>query len=366
MDVGSCPVANLVKHTGWSQERVLVTGHTGFKGSWLSLWLAELGASVSGIALDPISVPNLFDAANVHDTLAHDLRVDIRDRSVLQAAVARIDPTVVFHLAAQPLVRESYQSPLETFDTNVMGVANLLDVVRHQPSIKAVVVVTTDKVYRNLEDGHAYVETEPLGGHDPYSASKAAAEIIVDSYRSSFFGAQSDCRVASARAGNVIGGGDWSKDRLVPDCIRSFAAQETVSLRFPDSVRPWQHVLDPLSGYLTLAQALLQPDGDSAACAWNFGPDPTDVATVGDVAGRLAALWGDGAQVASLPDQDHPHEAGFLSLSSERAHRDLLWHPTWALNQSLRETVNWYQAWYATQSMRDVTIAQISAYMAVQ
>ena len=355
-------MASLVTPSIWAQRRVLVTGHTGFKGSWLSLWLAQLGASVCGIALDPLEEPNLFDVARVRDVLDMDLRVDIRDPTALQRAVAVIDPTVVFHLAAQPLVRESYRTPVETFDTNVMGVANILNAIRHMPSVEAAVIVTTDKVYRNVEDGRAYKEDEPLGGHDPYSASKAAAEIVADSFRSSFFTDSDACRIASARAGNVIGGGDWSVDRLIPDCIRSFTAHETVTLRFPSAVRPWQHVLDPLSGYLVLAEALLGPNGSAAARAWNFGPDPADVATVGDVAHRVARLWAEGAQVTQGDDHDHPHEAGLLSLDSSLAHRDLNWRRTWSLDRALSETVAWYRAWHEGHQMADFTARQIATH----
>lgn len=348
----------------WRGRSVLVTGHTGFKGAWLALWLTRLGARVHGFALDPPTSPSLFDAARVASALDSDTRADLADLPALQAAFARARPDVVFHLAAQSLVRESYADPLATFATNVMGTAHVLEAARGIPGVRAIVVVTTDKVYKNREERHAYGERDPLGGHDPYSASKAAAEIVAASYRSSFFGGHGarGPRLATARAGNVIGGGDWAKDRLVPDALRCFAGGEPLRLRFPAAVRPWQHVLEPLSGYLRLAEALLGPDGDRFAAAWNFGPAERDMASVGDVAATIAALWGEGARVEQSTEV-HPHEAGLLMLDSRRAHEVLAWRPRWSLEQALASTVAWQRHWHAGADMQATTRAQIDTYL---
>jgi CDP-glucose 4,6-dehydratase len=346
----------------WTDTPVFLTGHTGFKGGWLALWLHALGARVHGYALDPTTAPNLFNAACVADVLASDTRADLADLNALQTALAAAQPRVVFHLAAQPLVRASYADPLGTLATNVMGTAHVLEAVRSVPSVRAVVVVTTDKVYDNPETATPFVETDPLGGHDPYSASKGAAEIVAASYRASFFQRADAAQIATARAGNVIGGGDWAADRLVPDCLRAFAAAQPVALRFPGAVRPWQHVLEPLGGYLRLAQALLR--GPGAACAWNFGPDARGEANVAEVAQRLAALWGQGARVELPTDTagEHPHEAGQLRLDIRRAQTALGWQPRWSLDQALAHTVDWQRAWLAGQDMAAVCRAQIAAY----
>ncbi|MDR7379549.1 CDP-glucose 4,6-dehydratase [Rhodoferax ferrireducens] len=345
----------------WTDTPVFLTGHTGFKGGWLSLCLQALGAQVHGYALDPNTMPSLFEVARVADTLASDTRADLADRAALQAALAAVRPTVVFHLAAQPLVRASYADPLGTFATNVMGTAHLLEAVRSVPSVRAVVVVTTDKVYDNREWVYPYRESDALGGHDPYSASKGAAEIVTASYRASFFHAAGAAQIATARAGNVIGGGDWAADRLVPDCLQAFAAQRPVHLRYPGAVRPWQHVLEPLSAYLRLAEALLA-QSSHAASAWNFGPDARGDATVGQVAQRLAALWGQGAQVEIPEGGAHPHEAGQLRLDITRARAELGWQPRWSLDQALEHTVAWQRAWLAGEDMAAVSRTQIAAY----
>ena len=345
----------------WTDTPVFLTGHTGFKGGWLSLCLRALGAKVHGYALDPNTTPSLFEVAGVASTLASDTRADLADLAALQAALAAAQPTVVFHLAAQPLVRASYADPLGTFATNVMGTAHLLEAVRGVPSVRAVVVVTTDKVYDNREWVYPYRESDALGGHDPYSASKGAAEIVTASYRASFFHAAGAAQIATARAGNVIGGGDWAADRLVPDCVQAFAAQRPVHLRYPGAVRPWQHVLEPLSAYLCLAEALLEQPS-YAATAWNFGPDARGDATVGDVAQRLAALWGQGAQVEIPEGGVHPHEAGQLRLDISRARAELGWQPRWSLDQALEHTVAWQRAWLAGQDMAALSRAQIAAY----
>ena len=341
---------------------VLVTGHTGFKGGWLTLWLADLGARVHGYALAPPTEPNLFEVGAVAQALASDTRADLADLAALTATLERVRPEVIVHLAAQPLVSEGYRDPLGTIATNVTGTANLLEAIRAVDSVRAVVVVASDKVYENPETGHPFSERDPLGGHDPYSASKAAAEIVVASYRSSFFGeGRHPARIATARAGNVIGGGDWAADRLVPDCIRAFAAGEPIRLRRPDAVRPWQHVLGPLSGYLSLAARLLGDGGERFARAWNFGPDPADDASVSDVAQRVATLWGSGATVLRGSDPMQ-HEAGLLRLDSTQARSELGWTPCWSLQQALEQTVAWYQAWRRGDEMRAVCLEQIATH----
>ncbi|RPH37079.1 MAG: CDP-glucose 4,6-dehydratase [Chloroflexi bacterium] len=341
---------------------VLVTGHTGFKGGWLALWLAGLGARVHGYALDPPTKPSLFEVAGVGDVLASDTRADLRDLAALTKSLKEVDPEVVFHLAAQPLVSEGYRDPLGTIATNVVGTANVLEAVRTTPSVRAVVVVATDKVYENRETGHAFSESDPLGGHDPYSASKAATEIIVESYRSSFFGPDAHpARIASARAGNVIGGGDWADHRLVPDCLRAFADGEPVHLRRPDAVRPWQHVLAPLAGYLALADHLLGDGGETFARAWNFGPDDGDYQTVREVADRVAALWGSSATV--INDAEPPwDEADLLRLDSTRARAELGWRPRWSLAETIEQTVSWHRAWLRGDDMSALSAAQIAAH----
>jgi CDP-glucose 4,6-dehydratase len=345
---------------------VFLTGHTGFKGGWLALWLHRLGARVHGYALDPPTEPSLFETARIGGLLAADVRADLADRAALGRALAAAEPEVVFHLAAQPLVRASYNDPVGTFMTNVLGTAHLLDAVRNCPSVRAVVVVTTDKVYQNREWVHPYREGDRLGGHDPYSASKAAAEIVAESLRASFFGdtGAHPAQVATVRAGNVIGGGDWAADRLVPDCLGAFGRGEPVSLRFPDAVRPWQHVLEPLSGYLMLAAALLGDPGARFARAWNFSPGEAGHATVGEVAQELAEVWGAGAAVVRNPGGGHPHEAGLLSLDSSMARRLLGWHPRWPLREALARTVEWHRAWRDGGDLRGLSLGQIAAYEA--
>lgn len=341
---------------------VLVTGHTGFKGGWLSLWLASLGARVHGYALAPPTEPNIFETARVGQVLASDTRADLAAGGALRAVLQRNRPDVVFHLAAQPLVSEGYRDPLGTLTTNVIGTSTLLEAVRETDSVRAVVVVTTDKVYQNPESGQALREDDRLGGTDPYSASKAATELVVASYRASYFGdGQHPARIATARAGNVIGGGDWATNRLVPDCMRAFAAGEAVRLRSPESVRPWQHVLGPLSGYLELAARLLGDEGDRFARAWNFGPDPGDDATVADVAQRVAMLWGDEARIERGADGPW-REAARLRLDSSEARAELGWAPRWSLQEALEQTVAWHQALRQGEDMQAVTVAQIALH----
>ncbi|MFN8611348.1 MAG: CDP-glucose 4,6-dehydratase [Vulcanimicrobiota bacterium] len=344
----------------WQKRPVFLTGHTGFKGSWLALWLGRLGARTYGYALDPKSVPSLYQAAEVARDLRGDTRGDLADLAGLRQALASASPEIVFHLAAQPLVRESYQDPIGTFATNILGTAHLLEAVRGLECVKAVVVVTTDKVYHNEEWAYPYRESDRLGGHDPYSASKAAAEIVTASYRSAFL-ATRGIRVASARAGNVIGGGDWSADRLVPDCLRAFASGQPVHLRYPRAVRPWQHVLEPLSGYLLLAERLA--GGEGFESGWNFGPSNEEGhAEVGQVARRLAELWGEGARVKLEQQAQGPHEAGLLRLDVSQAAARLKWRPRWSLQQALAATVDWQKSFMAGQSARDLCLEQLDLF----
>lgn len=352
----------------WANTSVFITGHTGFKGAWLSLWLTSLGAKVHGYALNPPTVPSLFEVTGVAKVMESDTRANLSDLSVLRQAMEIAEPEVVFHLAAQPLVRDSYADPLGTFATNVMGTANLLEVIRGLNCVKAVVIVTTDKVYDNREWVYPYREVDPLGGHDPYSASKAAAEIVVASYRASFFmpSSKTSAQIATARAGNVIGGGDWAKDRLVPDCLRAFAQGEPVRLRYPQAVRPWQHVLEPLAGYLRLAEKLLGVEAGNYACAWNFGPDTSGDATVANVAKFTADLWGKDAKLEVDAAINQPHEAGLLRLDITRARNDLGWEPCWSVDQALKSTVDWYRAWLTDRDMREYSLSQIREFQAAQ
>jgi CDP-glucose 4,6-dehydratase len=321
--------------------RVLVTGHTGFKGSWLCHWLLRLGAQVSGLALAPDTTPNLFGALGLAARIDHQL-VDIRDADLVRLTVQRAAPSVVFHLAAQPLVRRSYAEPKATFDINVGGTVNLLEAVRATGSVRACVVVTTDKCYDNREWTWGYRETDHLGGHDPYSASKAAAEIAVSCWRRSFLG---DGRVhlASVRAGNVIGGGDWSADRLVPDFVSALASGRPLALRNPLATRPWQHVLDPLAAYLHLGARLSREDGGDLAQAWNIGPDDRSVISVDRLAHLLVAAWGHG-EVVSAAASGQPHEAGLLKLDVSKAAAELGWRGSWDVATAVARTVEWYKA----------------------
>ena len=347
----------------WNGRAAFVTGHTGFKGSWLSLWLQKLGAQVHGFALDPPTDPSIYEIAEVAGGMTSDTRCDIADLGALTAAMADARPSVVFHLAAQPLVRESYRDALGTFRTNTLGTAHVLEAVRRVDSVAAVVVVTTDKVYRNNPVPHPYSESDHLGGADPYSASKAAAEIVTASYRASYFGLSGHpAGIATARAGNVIGGGDWGHERLVPDCLRAADAGTTLILRFPEAVRPWQHVLEPVSGYLRLAEALLGAGKERFANSWNFGPNETDDATVGDVGRRLMALAGNDAGIEVPPRDDAFHETPTLRLDSSRARAELGWSPRWPLQLALERTIDWHSAWRRGEGMRAVTLGQIELY----
>ena len=347
-------------------RRVLVTGHTGFKGGWLTLWLHKLGAIVHGYALNPTTEVNLFEIAGVAAVLASDTRADLADLARLKSALDQAQPEVVFHLAAQPLVRASYRDPVGTLASNVMGTAHVLEAARAIDGVRALLLITSDKVYENREWAYPYREVDSLGGHDPYSASKAAAEIVAASYRSSFFAGETGhpARVATARAGNVIGGGDWAADRLMPDCVSAFVKNEPVRLRFPQAVRPWQHVLEPLGGYLQLAERLSAPDGARFAKAWNFGPDASGDATVREIAEATASLWAEGARVECALSAENSHEAGLLRLDSTLARTELGWKPRWSLDQALAQTVAWYQAWTRGADMAAISLDQIRAYQA--
>lgn len=325
-----------------ADRSVFLTGHTGFKGSWLALWLARLGAHVTGYALAPDTSPNLFDLAEIKNTLTRHVVADIRDLSGLTAAMQTAAPEVVFHLAAQPLVRLGYREPVETWSTNVMGTVHLLEAVRACPSVKAVIVVTTDKCYQNQERVSGYQENDPLGGNDPYSASKAGAELVVQCYRKSFFSANGPL-LASARAGNVIGGGDWCADRLIPDAVRAVAKLQPLQIRNPAATRPWQHVLEALHGYLLLTSRLLA--GDTVfADAFNFGPDASDNLPVVEVLVRMQRHWPELAWQADPLPTAAPHEAQLLYLDSGKARRMLDWSPRWGLATGLEKTAMWYQA----------------------
>jgi len=355
-----CALEGLVKQGFWAGKRVLLTGHTGFKGSWLSLWLAQLGATVSGCALPPEGQRNLFEAADVAQHIDHRL-CDIRDLESLGDALRSVQPDVVLHLAAQSLVRRSYVRPIETYQTNVMGTLNLLEAVRSADGVRSCVIVTTDKCYENKEQQQPYREPDPLGGFDPYSSSKACTEILAASFRRSFFSAADGATaVATARAGNVIGGGDWAEDRLIPDAVTAFAARKTLKIRNPDAVRPWQHVLEPLYGYLLLAERLYD-QGAEFAEAWNFGPRDAAQATVATVIERLAAQWGEGARWETI-DTPQPHEAGQLTLDSQKARRRLGWHPATSLEQALALTTDWYKAFAADGDMQRLCFDQIDAF----
>jgi CDP-glucose 4,6-dehydratase len=348
----------------WHNKRVFLTGHTGFKGGWLALWLASRGAIVRGYALDPATQPNLFTEARI-GSLIEDIRGDIRNGSALDSAMLEFKPEVVFHLAAQPLVRYSYTDPIGTFETNVIGTARVLDAVRRTPSVRAVVSVTTDKCYENKEWLWGYRETDPLGGYDPYSSSKACAEIVSAAFRQSYFPvrefAQHRCGIATARAGNVIGGGDWSDDRLIPDLIRGFLAGEPVRIRRPNAIRPWQHVLEPVLGYIRLAEHLLSSNPERFSTAFNFGPSDDDAQTVGWIVKRMTSFWGGNATWV-IDEDPSVHEAGYLKLDASRARAELAWHPRLRLDTALEWLVDWYKAWQSDADMHRFTLDQIAAY----
>jgi CDP-glucose 4,6-dehydratase len=344
----------------WRGRRVFVTGHTGFKGGWLCLLLAELGAEVTGFALPPATEPNLFDSAGVGATVTSVIG-DVRDAQAVQAAVAAARPEIVFHLAAQPLVRYSYDHPVETYATNVMGTVHVLEAARQIGGVRAIVAVTSDKCYENREWVWPYRESDPLGGHDPYSSSKGAAELVIAAYRRSYFDAGCGPALASVRAGNVIGGGDWSADRLIPDLVRAFEGGTAPVIRSPQAVRPWQHVLEALGGYVMIADRLLA--GDAAfAEAWNFGPAEDDTRPVGWIVDRLAQAWGVDARYDDWAGPI-PHEAGLLKLDTAKVRAALGWRPVMGLAQAIDSIVAWHKAFGAGEDARDRTLGQIRDYL---
>jgi CDP-glucose 4,6-dehydratase len=349
---------SVVQADFWQGKRVFLTGHTGFKGSWVSLWLQSMGAQVHGLSLAPPTTPALFDEARVGQGMVSTLG-DIRDYDTVLSAMRACKPDIVLHMAAQPLVRYSYQAPVETYATNVMGTVHVLEAVRTLGSVRAVVNVTTDKCYDNKEWIWGYREDEPMGGHDPYSNSKGCSELVTKAYRQSFFH-QSGTALASARAGNVIGGGDWALDRLVPDILRAFEQDQSVFIRNPHATRPWQHVLEPLSGYLVLAQALYI-EGQSHAQAWNFGPRDEDAQPVQWIVNEMVQRWGKGARW-HLDTADHPHEANYLKLDISKAKAHLGWQPRWTLANALEHIVQWHRTWLAKGDVRAMCLQQIQQY----
>lgn len=354
----------------WMNKRVFITGHTGFKGSWLTLWLNEMGAEVTGYSLNPPTTPSLFDLCQLQE-VTHTYINDIRNYDALAKSIEFADPDIIIHMAAQPLVRDSYINPIDTYAINVMGTLNLFESVRafalRSSNKKRVIInVTTDKCYENREWHWGYRENEPMGGYDPYSNSKACSELVTSSYRSSFFNPQHiqehGVLLASARAGNVIGGGDWAKDRLIPDCIRSLLNSEPITVRNPYSIRPWQHVLEPLSGYLLLAQTLFEK-GTGFAEGWNFGPNDEDAKPVEWIANKICALWGEDASYNIVNEQDAVHEAQYLKLDCSKAKNDLKWQPRWTLEKTLENIIEWVRVYQNQGSLKDICIKQIHEYV---
>ncbi|MEW5815844.1 MAG: CDP-glucose 4,6-dehydratase [Spirochaetota bacterium] len=348
----------------WKGRRVFVTGHTGFKGSWLSLWLNDLGAEVSGYALSPPTNPSLFRTSRLEDGLDDSTLGDVRDAEGVRVSLQKAKAEVVFHLAAQPLVRESYADPVGTYAVNVMGTVNLLEAVRRCDSVRVVVNVTTDKVYENKEWIWGYRECDRLGGYDPYSSSKACSELVTSAYRNSFFPltdyAKHKVAIASARSGNVIGGGDWAAGRLIPDCVRAFTKGENVEIRYPRSTRPWQHVLEPIAGYIMLAERLYT-DGPAVSGAWNFAPERENAKPVEWIVDTMTRLWGKGASF-SVRQGEQPHEAGFLFLDNSKAHNFLKWKPRLSISDALRLTVEWFKAFQEGAETRELCREQIHGY----
>ena len=350
----------------FKDKSVLITGHTGFKGSWLCLWLAELGANVHGFSLPPNTDPNHYTAARISELLKSEQSGDIRDKSTLTNYIKSVQPDCIFHLAAQPLVRRSYAEPVETFDTNVMGSIYLMDAVRSLGNPCSVVMITSDKCYENVGKAEGYVETDPMGGHDPYSASKGCAELAIASYRRSFFPpddiAKHGVMLASVRAGNVVGGGDWAEDRIVPDAVRAVTAGRSLEIRSPNAVRPWQHVLEPLSGYLLLAAKMMQTESAVYADGWNFGPKENSPAvTVAEIIDTFYNVWGKGKAEYDT-ETKHLHEAAFLTLSSEKAETVLGWKQQWDVAETMKRTAEWYKSYYAGADARELSLSDIAAY----
>ncbi|KIS45407.1 CDP-glucose 4,6-dehydratase [Kosakonia radicincitans] len=348
----------------WKGKRVFITGHTGFKGSWLTLWLQSMGAVLKGYSLNPPTEPSLYESAAVDDLIDSTIG-DIRNFDQLHAAINDFRPEIVFHMAAQPLVRLSYDEPIETYSTNVMGTVHLLEAVKRVGGVKAIVNITSDKCYENREWVWGYREHEAMGGYDPYSNSKGCAELVASAYRNSFFNekdyAKHGVALASVRAGNVIGGGDWAKDRLIPDILRSFENNQTVIIRNPHAIRPWQHVLEPLSGYITIAQRLYE-EGPAFAEGWNFGPREDDAMPVQFIVETMVKIWGDDAAWL-LDGNEHPHEAHYLKLDCSKARMRLGWQPRWNLVETLERIVKWHKAWIAGEDMLARSRNEISEYM---
>lgn len=368
MEIRQGPMESVdMKNSFWEGKKVFITGHTGFKGSWLCLWLNQLGANVTGYALQPPTNPCLFEEALVAEGITSVIG-DIRNNSTLVHAMRRASPDIIFHMAAQPLVRRSYVDPVETYSTNVMGTVNLLEAVRHMSTVRAVVNVTTDKCYENKDWVWGYRENEPMGGLDPYSSSKGCSELVTVAYRNSYFNAskygEHQVALATARAGNVIGGGDWAEDRLIPDILHAIESGQPVKIRNPHATRPWQHVLEPLSGYIALAENLYKYGPDFAE-AFNFGPAEEDAKSVQWIVEELTNKWGDGASWEK-DSGSHPHEANYLKLDCSKARAKLGWAPRWSLNQALKAIVSWhklYRIHQTRQEMRDLCLKQISEYM---
>ena len=353
-------VSGKVQTDFWKGKRVFVTGHTGFKGSWLSLWLQHMGAYVKGFALEPPTFPSLYKEADVEKGMESEIG-DIKNPQNILRSMTDFDPDILLHMAAQPLVRLSYKEPLDTFTTNVMGTANVLEAARSCNNLRAIVSVTTDKCYENKEWDWGYRENEPLGGKDPYSSSKACAELVTAAYRNSFFLESDSASIATARAGNVIGGGDWAADRLLPDILEAFDQGVPVIVRNPLAVRPWQHVLEPLAGYLVLAEALYT-EGKEFAEAWNFGPDDRDCKNVKYILDTMVSLWGYGASW-TLDQGANPHEANLLKLDCSKAKNRLHWEPKWDLESSLEKIINWHREWSRGGDMRKICFAEIERYL---
>ena len=355
--------SNVVNRSFWSCKKVLVTGHTGFKGSWLVLWLKQLGAEVMGYSLSPQTSQSMFQQVNIKNHVESHFK-DILDVASLQEAFKQFQPEIVFHLAAQSLVQYSYKNPVETYQTNVMGTLNVLEAIRNTDSVQAAVMVTTDKCYENKEWVWGYRENDPMGGFDPYSSSKGCAELLISSYRNSFFKVENISKkvgLASARAGNVIGGGDWAENRLIPDCIRAIKKGEPINIRNPNAVRPWQHVLEPLAGYMILAESLYENPNEFSQ-AWNFGPNLDDAKSVKDVVDALVGYWG-GAEWKVDPNELYLHEAEYLKLDCTKAFTKLNWSPKWCLATALEKSVEWYKAPNEAESLLQLCLKQINEYM---
>ena len=353
----------MIDKSFWQKKKVFVTGHTGFKGSWLCLWLHSLGAKVTGYSLDPPTNPNLFSLCDI-DRLATSVIADVRDINSLRDSIQSSQPEIIIHMAAQSLVRESYKNPAETYSINVMGTVSLFEAVRNTKGVRSIVNVTTDKCYENKEWHWGYREYEPLGGYDPYSNSKACSELVTSAYRNSFFNPKNydfhGLGLASARAGNVIGGGDWATDRLLPDCIRALLKNEKIWIRNPFAVRPWQHVLEPLSGYLSLSQQLYE-NGSVYAESWNFGPDDSDAKPVEWIVKKMCEKWGASASYG-IDKGEHPHESSYLKLDCSKAKAELGWYPRWEIEMAIDKVIEWTKAYKNKQNLKEVCLKQIEEY----